>query len=106
MASFSAARIFHIPAMNGGAFRRRASWAAGIGGATAAGAALLRSCSSKRSLPFACRSISNDTRKIRLLSCFFLQILFIVKKIFNFKRELMFNLVALLLFVESFRACK
>ncbi|CAJ1964125.1 unnamed protein product [Sphenostylis stenocarpa] len=62
MASFCAARTFHIPAMNGGVFRRRASWAAGIGGATVAGVALLRSSSSKRSLPFACRSLSTDTR--------------------------------------------
>ncbi|WVY93934.1 hypothetical protein V8G54_033022 [Vigna mungo] len=62
MASFCAARTFHIPPINGGVFCRRASWAAGIGGATVAGVSLLRSCSSKRTLPFACRSISNDSR--------------------------------------------
>ncbi|KAG5001981.1 hypothetical protein JHK82_023131 [Glycine max] len=61
MASFCAARTFNIPAMNAGVLRRRASWAAGIVGASVAGAALLRSCSSKRSAPFACMSLSTDT---------------------------------------------
>ncbi|TKY46885.1 Reactive Intermediate Deaminase A [Spatholobus suberectus] len=62
MASFCAARTFHIPAMNAGVLRRRALWAAGIGGASVAGAALLRSCSSKRSVPFASMSLSTHTR--------------------------------------------
>ncbi|XP_027339930.1 reactive Intermediate Deaminase A, chloroplastic-like [Abrus precatorius] len=61
MASWCAARTLHIPAVNVGVLRRRASWAAGIGGAVVAGNALLRSTSSKRSVPFACMSLSTDT---------------------------------------------
>ncbi|KAL2322653.1 hypothetical protein Fmac_027032 [Flemingia macrophylla] len=62
MGSFFAVRTFHIPAMNAAVLRRRTSWAAGIGGASVVGAAILRSSSPKRSLPFACSSLSTDTR--------------------------------------------
>ncbi|KAJ1407904.1 YjgF/YER057c/UK114 family [Sesbania bispinosa] len=48
--------------MNAGVLRRRASWAAGIGGASVAGMAMWRSSSSKRSVPFACLSLSTDTQ--------------------------------------------
>ncbi|XP_019426459.1 PREDICTED: reactive Intermediate Deaminase A, chloroplastic-like [Lupinus angustifolius] len=57
MASWCAARCFRIPAMNFGDLGRRASFAAGKGGAPMAGA-LWRS---KSSAPFACLSISTDT---------------------------------------------
>ncbi|KAK7287504.1 hypothetical protein RIF29_00784 [Crotalaria pallida] len=62
MASWCAARYFRIPAMDVGILRRRASMAAGIGGASVAGAALWLSSSAKTSVPFACSSISTDTR--------------------------------------------
>ncbi|KAK7305113.1 hypothetical protein VNO77_43013 [Canavalia gladiata] len=62
MASWCAAKTFHIPAMNIAVLRRRESWTAGIGGVMVAGAALLRSSSSKRSAPFACMSLSTDSR--------------------------------------------
>ncbi|CAJ2639762.1 unnamed protein product [Trifolium pratense] len=60
MASWCAARTFHIPPINSAVLHRRASWAAGIGGASAAGTAMWRS--SKRSMPFLCMSLSTDTR--------------------------------------------
>ncbi|GAU20477.1 hypothetical protein TSUD_130350 [Trifolium subterraneum] len=61
MASWCAARTFHIPPINSAFLHRRASWAAGIGGASAAGTAMWRS--SKRSnMPFLCMSLSTDNR--------------------------------------------
>lgn len=63
MASWCSARCFHIPAMDAGAFRSRASLAAGVGCLSVAGTSFWRSSSSpKRSLPFTCLSISSDTR--------------------------------------------
>ncbi|XP_057433611.1 reactive Intermediate Deaminase A, chloroplastic-like [Lotus japonicus] len=61
MALWSAAKSFHVPA-NVGVLRRGASWAAGIAGVSVAGTAMWRSSSSKRSSPFACLSLSTDTR--------------------------------------------
>ncbi|XP_061349793.1 reactive Intermediate Deaminase A, chloroplastic [Gastrolobium bilobum] len=61
MASWCAARCFHTPAMDVGVLRRRASWAAGIGGASVVGTALWRSSLSKRSVPFACLNLSTNT---------------------------------------------
>ncbi|XP_004500065.1 reactive Intermediate Deaminase A, chloroplastic [Cicer arietinum] len=62
MASWCAARTFNIPPINAGVLHRRASWAAGIGGASVAGTAMWRSSSSKRSSPFLCLSLSTDAR--------------------------------------------
>ncbi|KEH33829.1 putative 2-iminobutanoate/2-iminopropanoate deaminase [Medicago truncatula] len=62
MASWCAARTFHIPPINAAVLHRRASWAAGIGGVSVAGTAMLRSSSSKRAMPFLCMSLSTDTR--------------------------------------------
>ncbi len=62
MASWCAATCFRIPAMDVSVLRRRASFAAGIGGASVAGVALCRSTSAKSSVPFACLGISTDTR--------------------------------------------
>ncbi|XP_028759157.1 reactive Intermediate Deaminase A, chloroplastic-like [Neltuma alba] len=59
-----AARSFHVPAMEIGALRSRASLAAGIGFVSVAGTTMWRSSASsftKRSVPFACLGISSDT---------------------------------------------
>ncbi|CAL0335122.1 unnamed protein product [Lupinus luteus] len=62
MASWFAAKCFHLPPMDVDVIRRRASFAAVIvGGASVVGAALCRSSSAKSSGPFSCLSISTDT---------------------------------------------
>lgn len=63
--AWCAARTFNVPAIDVATLRTRAPLAAGVGFASLAGSNLWRSSSSmKRATPFACLSISTDTRKL------------------------------------------